>query len=203
MHRAILDGIDPIPRRRQGRQGCVSIRSGSGRLDTPRHARFSKRHSEQPVLERYGMSETGTLTYNPMPPGIRKPGTVGVVGINKVRVLDGERKPPSGESRKVKSSHPAQQSSMAIGVIQRQPHRGFHRRVVPHWRPGSFRQRWVSDHHRSNQGRDQPWRRKDRACRSGERPSWSSNGCRRMCLSGSPPDAWSRSGRRSRSPVRA
>jgi acyl-CoA synthetase (AMP-forming)/AMP-acid ligase II len=42
-----------------------------------------------PVIERYGMTEThGTVTSNPMPPGKRKPGTVGVPVENEVRIVD-------------------------------------------------------------------------------------------------------------------
>ena len=60
MHRAIVDGLGPF-RTKARAAGLRFIRSGSGRLDTrvmlDLEAAFGA-----PVLERYGMSETGTLT---------------------------------------------------------------------------------------------------------------------------------------------
>ena len=105
MHRAIVDGLGPF-RTEARAAGLRFIRSGSGTLDTrvmlDLEAAFGA-----PVLERYGMSETGTLTYNPIPPGIRKPGTVGLVGINQVRVLDGNGSPlPANEEGEVVASGP-------------------------------------------------------------------------------------------------
>jgi acyl-CoA synthetase (AMP-forming)/AMP-acid ligase II len=86
MHRAILDGIDP--HRAQARAARLRfIRSGSGRLD-PRVMLGLEEAFGAPVLERYGMSETCTLTYNPPPPAVRRPGTVGIVGNNSVRIVD-------------------------------------------------------------------------------------------------------------------
>ncbi|MET0851317.1 MAG: amino acid adenylation domain-containing protein, partial [Candidatus Rokuibacteriota bacterium] len=43
---------------------------------------------DAPVVERYATSETGMLTANPLPPGIRKPGTVGTPLCNEIRILD-------------------------------------------------------------------------------------------------------------------
>ena len=86
MHRAILDGIDPY--RAQAKAARLRfIRSGSGRLD-PRVMLGLEEAFGAPVLERYGMSETCTLTYNPPPPAVRRPGTVGIVGTNSVRIVD-------------------------------------------------------------------------------------------------------------------
>ena len=105
MHRAIVDGLDPF-RTEARAAGLRFIRSGSGPLDTrvmlDLEAAFGA-----PVLERYGMSETGTLTYNPIPPGIRKPGTVGLVGINQVRIVDENGSPlPANEEGEVVASGP-------------------------------------------------------------------------------------------------
>jgi oxalate---CoA ligase len=41
-----------------------------------------------PVLNRYSSSETCVLTCEPLPPGIRKPGTAGVPVLNEIRVVD-------------------------------------------------------------------------------------------------------------------
>jgi amino acid adenylation domain-containing protein len=85
MHRAILNGINPY--RTQAKNARLRfIRSGSGRLE-PSLMLGLEDAFDAPVLERYGMSETCTLTYNPPPPAVRKPGTVGIVGMNSVRIV--------------------------------------------------------------------------------------------------------------------
>jgi oxalate---CoA ligase len=63
------------------------IRSGSRRLDPKVMAGLEDAFGA-PMLERYGMSEACTLTSNPFPPGLRKPGTVGKVIFNEVAILD-------------------------------------------------------------------------------------------------------------------
>jgi acyl-CoA synthetase (AMP-forming)/AMP-acid ligase II/thioesterase domain-containing protein len=86
IHRAILASIDGY--RDIAREAKLRfIRAGSGRLDPKVMAGLEEAFGV-PVLERYGMSETGTLTSNPMPPGLRKPGTVGVPMFNEVAVID-------------------------------------------------------------------------------------------------------------------
>jgi len=65
------------------------IRSGSSRLDTMVIAGLEEAF-DAPVLERYGMSETGNLTANCLPPGIRKPGTVGRPVGNEVAIVDND-----------------------------------------------------------------------------------------------------------------
>jgi len=86
VHHTILDQIDPY--RATARAARLRfIRSGSGRLD-PRIMLGLEAAFGAPVLERYGMSETATLTYNPLPPAVRKPGTVGIPSVNEVRVID-------------------------------------------------------------------------------------------------------------------
>ncbi len=63
------------------------IRSGSGRLDPKVMAGLEEAFGA-PMLERYGMSETCTLTSNPPPPAQRKPGTVGKPMFNEVAIID-------------------------------------------------------------------------------------------------------------------
>jgi len=64
------------------------IGAGSGRLDA-RVARALESAFEAPVLARYSTSETGALTFNPLPPRVRKPGTAGIPMFNEVRTIDG------------------------------------------------------------------------------------------------------------------
>lgn len=85
-HHMILDQIERF--RAVARAARLRfIRSGSGRLD-PKIMLGLEEAFGAPVLERYGMSETCTLTYNPLPPAIRKPGTVGIRCINEVKIID-------------------------------------------------------------------------------------------------------------------
>ena len=86
IHHRILDGIEPY--RNVAREAQLRfIRSGSGRLE-PKIMLGLEDAFGAPVLERYGSSEAPVLTYNPLPPAVRKPGTVGVPILNEVRVRD-------------------------------------------------------------------------------------------------------------------
>jgi len=86
IHHAILNRIDEY--RDIARKADLRfIRSGSGRLD-PKVMAGLENAFGAPMIERYGMSETCTLTSNPLPPGVRKPGTVGKSMFNEVAVID-------------------------------------------------------------------------------------------------------------------
>ena len=63
------------------------IRSGSARLDPKVMAGLEDAFSA-PVLERYGMTETCTLTSNPLPPEARRPDSVGRPMFNEVAIVD-------------------------------------------------------------------------------------------------------------------
>jgi acyl-CoA synthetase (AMP-forming)/AMP-acid ligase II/thioesterase domain-containing protein/acyl carrier protein len=63
------------------------IRSGSARLD-PRVMEGLEDTFGAPVVERYGMTETCTLTANPLPPAKRRPGSVGTPMFNDVAIID-------------------------------------------------------------------------------------------------------------------
>ena len=54
-----------------------------------------------PVLEGYGLTETGTVTSNPLPPGVRKPGSAGIVGGAELAILNpaGETLPPRAQGQ--------------------------------------------------------------------------------------------------------
>ncbi len=56
-----------------------------------------------PVIEAYGLSETASqVTTNPLPPAVRKPGSVGLPVGNEVRVVDEKGKPvPAGVTGEV------------------------------------------------------------------------------------------------------
>ncbi len=77
------------------REACARMRlfiSGSAPLLAETHAQFEERTGQR-ILERYGMTETGMLTSNPLA-GERRPGTVGFpLPGTSVRVVDDEGKP--------------------------------------------------------------------------------------------------------------
>ena len=86
MQQAILEGIDDY--RAVARDAKLRfIGSGSGRIDA-KIVRGLEAAFGAPVIDRYSMSETGLLVSNPMPPGIRKAGSVGTPVFNDVRVID-------------------------------------------------------------------------------------------------------------------
>lgn len=63
-------------------------RSASSSLSVSILEQFEKRY-QVPVIEAYGMSETGSqITTNPLPPEIRKAGSVGLPVGNEVRIVD-------------------------------------------------------------------------------------------------------------------
>ncbi len=68
------------------------VRSGSARLD-PRVMEGLEDAFGAPVIERYGMTETCTLTANPLPPAQRRPGTVGAPMFNDVAIVDDSGNP--------------------------------------------------------------------------------------------------------------
>jgi malonyl-CoA/methylmalonyl-CoA synthetase len=72
------------------REACAGMRlfiSGSAPLLAETHAQFESRTGHR-ILERYGMTETGMLTSNPLD-GERRPGTVGFpLPGTEVRVVD-------------------------------------------------------------------------------------------------------------------
>lgn len=86
IHAAIHDRISDY-RHVARRAGLRFIRSGSGRLDI-KVATGLEEAFGAPVVERYGMSETGTLASNPLPPDERRLGTVGKLFCNEVRIVD-------------------------------------------------------------------------------------------------------------------
>lgn len=87
MHQAILMRM---PHNREVARGSRLrfIRSSSASLP-PRIMRELEESFEAPVVESYGMTEaTHQMTSNPLPPGTRKPGSVGVAAGPEVCVMD-------------------------------------------------------------------------------------------------------------------
>jgi oxalate---CoA ligase len=75
-----------------GRHSLRFIQSAAAYL--PESVRFGLEEAfGVPVLEAYGLSEAGLVAANPIPPAIRKPGTVGLASPDEVAVVgdDGER----------------------------------------------------------------------------------------------------------------
>jgi acyl-CoA synthetase (AMP-forming)/AMP-acid ligase II len=89
-HRAILEASSDY-REMAARSRLRFIRSGSGRLD-PKVMKGLEDLFGAPVIERYGMTETHTITSNPLPPGRRKPGTVGLPVSSEVAIRDDDGK---------------------------------------------------------------------------------------------------------------
>ncbi|HUL57652.1 MAG TPA: acyl--CoA ligase [Anaeromyxobacteraceae bacterium] len=78
------------------------VRSSSASL-LPQVMKELEQAFRAPVIESYGMTETAhQMTSNPLPPGARKPGSVGVAAGPEVSVMDAEgRLLPSGETGEV------------------------------------------------------------------------------------------------------
>ena len=86
IHQAILQRVD-VDRAAVRAARLRFIRSGSARLDPKVMAGLEDAFGV-PMLERYGMSETCTLTSHALPPYERRPGTVGTAMFNAVAVID-------------------------------------------------------------------------------------------------------------------
>lgn len=61
-----------------------------------------------PVIEYYGLSEAGAMAANPAPPGLRKPGTVGLPAPGELKLVGEGGKPvPQGEAGEIVLSGPS------------------------------------------------------------------------------------------------
>jgi len=100
---------EPLPRLR-------FLRSASAPLPLPDLTRFQSRFGV-PIVETYGLTEAGSqVASNPLPPGRRKPGSVGLpVGV-RLEVVDEEgRRLPAGERGEVRIGGPGVVSEYIIG----------------------------------------------------------------------------------------
>src|SRR4029453_12856565 len=107
-----------------------------------------------PVLEAHGITEAShQVTSNPLPPGPRKPGSVGR-GTNVEVALMGDDGALLQSGTRVKWWCAEQTSCTAILGIPK-PTRRRSQRMVSNGRPGGSRSRRVSQADRSHQGIDQ------------------------------------------------
>ena len=86
IHQAILQRLDGNRDAIRGAR-LRFMRSGSARLD-PKVMTGLENAFGAPMLERYGMSETCTLTSHALPPHVRRAGTVGTAMFNDVAIID-------------------------------------------------------------------------------------------------------------------
>ncbi|MCR8725160.1 acyl--CoA ligase [Frigidibacter sp. ROC022] len=90
MHQAILTRAE---RNREviDRAGLRFLRSSSSSLPAPVMARLVETF-RAPVIEAYGMTEAAhQMCCNPLPPGVQKPGSVGIAAGPDVRIADEDR----------------------------------------------------------------------------------------------------------------
>ena len=85
VHRAVMDAID----RRGGapRHALRYIVSGSTALSGELQQRLEDAFGV-PLIQTYAMTETGTIAQNPLPPGQRRPGSVGLAVQGEVVIAD-------------------------------------------------------------------------------------------------------------------
>ena len=77
------------------------LRSGAGHLDGA-IANDLEALFEAPIIQTYGSTETSFVACDPLPPAVRKPGSVGLPGYSEVAVLSACGKSlPNGEEGEV------------------------------------------------------------------------------------------------------
>jgi acyl-CoA synthetase (AMP-forming)/AMP-acid ligase II len=99
IHHIVLSTRDPA---RDGQHSLRFARSCSSTLPAPLWRRFEDLVGV-PLVEAYGMTEAShQMTANPLPPGRREPGSVGLATGVEVAILDSDWKPvPTGASGEV------------------------------------------------------------------------------------------------------
>jgi acyl-CoA synthetase (AMP-forming)/AMP-acid ligase II len=87
-HKNLLDHLKAHPGLQEGHRLRL-IRSSSSALPVPVYEALEKAFGV-PVIEAYGMTEAAhQMCSNPLPPAVRKPGSVGLPAGPQVRVVDG------------------------------------------------------------------------------------------------------------------
>ena len=115
------------------------------------------------------------MASNRLPPGLRKPGSVGAAAGPEVAVMapDGRLLQP-GETGEIVIRGP----NVTVGLREQSGRqcRGLRAWLVSYRRPGRARRRWLSARHRPAQGDHQPRRREDLAARGRRRADGPSGG---------------------------
>ncbi|MGF1529038.1 MAG: AMP-binding protein, partial [Candidatus Competibacterales bacterium] len=89
LHQAVYGALSRNDRRPQGHR-LRFLRSSSAAM-TPRLLADLERCWQIPVIEAYGMTEaTHQMASNPLPPGERRPGSVGVAASTEIAIMDGD-----------------------------------------------------------------------------------------------------------------
>ena len=101
IHQAILDQADLEPGLTE-KTNFRLIRSSSSALP-PTLFSAMESHWKVPVVESYGMTEAShQMTSNPLPPAVRKPGSVGIPAGPDVAIFDEEGRPvPNGDTGEI------------------------------------------------------------------------------------------------------
>ena len=87
-HRAVLDEGE----RRGGMPRSTLRFIGSESVALPRMERRLEGTFGVPVVQGYGLTETGLIAQTPLPPGHRRAGSVGIAVDSEISVLDGDRR---------------------------------------------------------------------------------------------------------------
>jgi oxalate---CoA ligase len=90
LHRSVLEALAAGATLRN--QSLRFVRSSSGPLPEDLHRRLEKALAV-PVIQGYGMTETGVIAQNPLPPARSIPGSVGLPGGADVRIVDSDGTP--------------------------------------------------------------------------------------------------------------
>jgi acyl-CoA synthetase (AMP-forming)/AMP-acid ligase II len=94
VHQSLLEAVQ-----RRGAPPAHKLRyviSGTTALGQETQLRFEAALGV-PVIQTYAMTETGGIAQNPIPPGIRRPKSVGLPGLCEVSILDGKGRAGTGE----------------------------------------------------------------------------------------------------------
>ena len=150
-----------------------------------------------PVLEAYGMTEAAhQMASNPLPPGARKPGSVGPGTDVGISIMDGERHAAAaGRARRGRAST-APTSSRGYENNPEANATSFFDGWFRTGDQGYPRRRRLPDARRPAEGDDQPRRREDLAARDRRGAAGASGGRRGRVLRRAAPDVGRRSGGR-------